>query len=142
AEFGTPPSWDQQKKPETEKTGAMPNHRSRGTKSMPLNPFRKLLLAGAALAVSAGLAPAQVHSYAPADIEAGMGLYQANCLGCHGDRGDAVEGANLSTGRFRRVSSDEDMIRLLRIGIPNTPMPPHDRLSTGDLRMIVAFVRS
>src|SRR5690606_21520124 len=61
---------------------------------------------------------------------------------CHGDRGDAVEGANLATGRFRRVSSDEDMIRLIRAGIPNTPMPPHDRLSVGDVRQIVAFVRS
>lgn len=110
---------------------------------MSLNPSRRLkLAAGAALGLLAGAVMAQEHSYAPADIEAGMGLYQANCLGCHGDRGDAVDGADLSSGRFRRVSSDEDMIRLIRSGIPNTLMPPHDRLSVGELRVIVAFVRS
>jgi mono/diheme cytochrome c family protein len=49
---------------------------------------------------------AQEHSYAPSDIENGRGLYQANCLGCHGNNGEAVEGANLATGRFRRASSD------------------------------------
>lgn len=100
-----------------------------------------LLSACAALALP-GAALAQEHSYAPADIQSGMGLYQANCLGCHGNNGDAVEGANLSTGRFRYASTDEDLIRLIRSGIPNTPMPPHDRLSMGEVRMIVAFLRS
>ncbi|MDT8399204.1 MAG: c-type cytochrome [Pseudomonadales bacterium] len=94
-----------------------------------------LLLGGRELA-------AQEHSYAPADIEAGQGVYQANCLGCHGDKGDAVEGANLSTGRFRRGSTDEDLIRVIRTGIPNTLMPPHTTLSTGQIRTAVAFLRT
>jgi len=85
---------------------------------------------------------AQEHSYAPSDIENGRGLYQANCLGCHGDNGDAVEGANLSTGRFRRASADEDLIRLIREGIPNTLMVRKTNLSYGDTRAIVAFLRS
>lgn len=100
-----------------------------------------LLSACAALALPGALL-AQEHSYAPADIEAGMGLYQANCLGCHGDKGDAVQGANLSSGRFRRASTDDDLVSLIRTGIPNTPMPPHDRLSAGEVRMIVAFLRA
>lgn len=85
---------------------------------------------------------AQEHSYAPADIDNGRGLFQANCLGCHGDAGDAVDGANLSTGRFRRASSDEDLIRLIRTGIAGTPMPPHTGLSVGQVRTIVAFLRA
>ena len=85
---------------------------------------------------------AQEHSYAPSDIENGRGLYQANCLGCHGDNGDAVDGADLSTGRFRRASSDEDLIRLIREGIPNTLMIPKQNLSYGDTRAIVAFLRA
>lgn len=85
---------------------------------------------------------AQEHSYAPSDIENGRGLYQANCLGCHGNEGDAVEGANLSTGRFRRASADEDLIRLIREGIPNTLMIPKTNLSYGDTRAIVAFLRA
>lgn len=85
---------------------------------------------------------AQEHSYAPADIENGRGLYQANCLGCHGDDGDAVDGVKFSTGRFRRASTDEDLIRLIREGIPNTLMIPKTNLSYGDTRAIVAFLRS
>ncbi|MDA9909584.1 c-type cytochrome [Gammaproteobacteria bacterium] len=88
------------------------------------------------------LLQAQEHSYAPSDIENGRGLYQANCLGCHGNDADAVEGANLSTGRFRRASSDEDLIRLIREGIPNTLMIPKTNLSYGDTRAIVAFLRA
>lgn len=95
-----------------------------------------------ALLAAAGTAAAQEHSYAPSDIENGRGLYQANCLGCHGNNGDAVEGANLGSGRFRRASSDEDLIALIRTGIPETLMIPRPQLSYGDLRSIVAFLRT
>lgn len=98
------------------------------------------VLVGLCLLPAAGLA--QQHSYAPADIQAGQGVYLANCQGCHGDQGDGVDGANLGTGRFRRASSDEDLIRLIRTGIPGTPMPPHERLSMGELRTVVAFLRA
>jgi len=85
---------------------------------------------------------AQEHSYAPSDIENGRGLYQANCLGCHGNNGEAVEGANLATGRFRRASSDEDLIALIRNGIPNSLMIARPQLAYGELRALVAFLRS
>jgi putative heme-binding domain-containing protein len=101
-----------------------------------------LALACVGLLTSAGAAIAQEHSYAPSDIENGRGLYQANCLGCHGNNGDAVEGANLATGRFRRVSTDEELIALVRTGIPDTLMIPRPQLSYGELRSIVAFLRT
>jgi putative heme-binding domain-containing protein len=94
------------------------------------------------LLIAAGTAAGQEHSYAPSDIENGRGLYQANCLGCHGNNGDAVEGANLGSGRFRRASSDEDLIALIRSGIPETLMIPRPQLAYGDLRAIVAFLRT
>jgi cytochrome c oxidase cbb3-type subunit 3 len=102
---------------------------------------RKTMLA-MALAFAAATAQAQEHSYAPSDIENGRGLYQANCLGCHGNNGDSVEGANLGSGRFRRASSDEDLIALIRTGIPGTLMIPRPQLSYGDLRALVAFLRT
>lgn len=100
------------------------------------------LLWAALIVMSSGKLAAQEHSYAPADIENGRGLYQANCLGCHGNEGDGVDGANLSTGRFRYASTDEDLIRLIRTGIPNTPMPSHAALSVGQVRTLVAFLRA
>jgi len=106
--------------------------------------FHKLLLGSATtlLCASATVVLAQEHSYAPSDIENGRGIYQANCLGCHGNNGDSVEGANLASGRFRRASSDEDLMALIRIGIPETLMIPRPQFAYGDLRALVAFLRS
>src|SRR5690606_33910203 len=91
-------------------------------------------LLGASLLFGAAGSFAQEHSYAPSDIENGRGLYQANCLGCHGNNGDSVEGANLASGRFRRASSDEDLIALIRTGIPGTLMIPRPQFTYGELR--------
>jgi putative heme-binding domain-containing protein len=85
---------------------------------------------------------AQEHSYAPSDIENGRGLYLANCQGCHGDNGNSVEGVNLGSGRFRRASTDEDLIALIRGGIPNTLMIARPQFSYAELRSVVAFLRS
>lgn len=87
-------------------------------------------------------AQSQEHSYAPSDIDNGRGLYQANCLGCHGNDGAAVEGADLASGRFRRAVTDEELIALIRTGIPNTLMIPRPQLSYAELRAIVAFLRT
>ena len=107
-----------------------------------MNPtIRRTLLGAAALLLCSGV-QAQEHSYAPSDIENGRGLYQANCLGCHGNNGDSVEGANLASGRFRRASSDEDLMALIRNGIPETLMIPRPQLYYGDLRALVAFLRN
>lgn len=100
-----------------------------------------IALATVLLGLSWG-ATAQQHSYAPSDIENGRGLYQANCLGCHGNNGDSVQGVNLGSGRFRHASTDEDLIALVRAGIPNTLMVPRPQLSYGDLRSLVAFLRN
>ncbi|HYE87344.1 MAG TPA: c-type cytochrome [Vicinamibacterales bacterium] len=106
--------------------------------------LRRFLPVSAAVLLLCGAAGirAQEHSYAPSDIENGRGLYQANCLGCHGNNGDAVEGANLASGRFRRASSDEDLMALIRNGIPDTLMIPRPQFTYGELRALVAFMRN
>lgn len=112
---------------------------------MTLASLRSLFTLGSAttlLLFAANGASAQEHSYAPSDIENGRGLYQANCLGCHGNNGDSVEGANLATGRFRRAGNDEELIALIRTGIPETLMIARPQLAYGDLRSIVAFLRT
>lgn len=111
---------------------------------MILQACRRSLLGSAVVLLlgSAGGASAQEHSYAPSDIENGRGLYQANCLGCHGNNGDSVEGANLASGRFRRASSDEDLMGLIRSGIPDTLMIARPQFSASELRALVAFLRS
>jgi putative heme-binding domain-containing protein len=93
------------------------------------------------LAVAAATLVAQEHSYTPADIENGSGLYQSTCAGCHGPNGDGVPGLDLSRGQFRRGTSDTDIIKIIQTGIAGTPMPPHT-FSDQQAGTIVAYLRN
>lgn len=84
---------------------------------------------------------AQQHSYTPAEIADGKLLYEANCGNCHGGDGNAITGAEVGRGQFRRANSDEDLVRLIRTGIAGTAMPPHGFNDT-QLGTIVAFLRN
>jgi len=81
------------------------------------------------------------HGYTTADIQSGGQRFLQNCASCHGPDGDAVPDANLSSGRFRRAVTDEDLLRIIRNGIPGTPMPPGN-YSEAQARTIVAYLRS
>src|SRR5262245_17253296 len=79
--------------------------------------------------------------YVPAEIEAGGRLFTSSCTGCHGPEGDWIGGVNFSKGQFRRSTSDDDLVRVIMRGIPNTPMPPSS-FSDGQAATIVAYIRS
>ena len=69
---------------------------------------------------AAAQAPATAHpgEYAPADIAYGSRLYDAQCTTCHGANGDGVGGVDLRSGKFRNAVTDQDLIRVITIGIP------------------------
>ena len=83
---------------------------------------------------------AQQHSYSPAEIEEGRKLYDANCGRCHNDTGNGVTGVELFR-QFRRATSDEDVAKIIREGIPGTSMPSH-AFSPAQAQNVVAFLRS
>jgi putative heme-binding domain-containing protein len=91
-----------------------------------------LFLTGALLAQS---------SYTPGEVADGHRLYLANCAGCHGPEGEAVPGVNLGSGKFRRASTDDDIVQITRNGISGTAMPPGN-FSPTQARVIVAYLRS
>jgi cytochrome c oxidase cbb3-type subunit III len=76
----------------------------------------------------------------PAAVIAGTRLYRANCASCHGPNGDLVPGVDLGRGRFRTASSDESLVRIIRNGIPGSPMPPAN-LTEFEAGEIVAYLR-
>jgi putative heme-binding domain-containing protein len=75
------------------------------------------------------------------DIEDGGRLFQANCASCHGPDGDAVPGVDLGHGQFRRASSDDDLVQIIRNGIPGTAMPP-TAFTDQQAGTIVVYLRS
>ena len=76
-----------------------------------------------------------------ADLLDGERAYQASCANCHGANGDLVAGIDFGRGQFRRPMTDEDLARIIRNGIPNTPMPPTN-MTSEQAAKIVAYLRS
>jgi putative heme-binding domain-containing protein len=81
------------------------------------------------------------QQYTSAEAEMGRQTFTNNCVSCHGPEGDAVQGVDLGHSRFRRASTDSDLMRIMRNGIPNTSMPPNN-LSQEQAHAIVAYLRS
>jgi putative heme-binding domain-containing protein len=86
---------------------------------------------------------AQDHpgQYSAQDIETGSRLYADQCALCHGPNGDAVAGADLRRGQFRRSVSDEDLARVIAVGIPDAGMPGF-KLQPSEVDGLVAFIRA
>ncbi len=76
-----------------------------------------------------------------ADIEDGGRVFQNTCANCHGPDGDQIAGIDLGRGQFRRPMSDQDLIQIIRNGIPGTPMPAGN-FSEEQAARVVAYLRS
>jgi putative heme-binding domain-containing protein len=72
-----------------------------------------------------GLLSAQGR-YNPTVVQEGQRLYTDHCDMCHGPEGDAVPGVDLGHNKFRLASSDADLAKIIKNGIPGTAMPPHN----------------
>jgi cytochrome c oxidase cbb3-type subunit III len=81
------------------------------------------------------------HEYPATDVDNGGRLFLATCAACHGPDGDAVANVNLGRGQFRRATTDEDLIRIIRTGIPGTGMPANN-VSEVNVANIVAYLRT
>src|SRR5262245_31673309 len=59
-----------------------------------------------------------------ADVAAGEKIFVSQCASCHGRDGRGGGGGpDLTTGRFKRASSDEGIFQIINKGIPGTTMP-------------------
>jgi DMSO reductase family type II enzyme heme b subunit len=101
-------------------------------------------------------AGAQVTPDNEALLTRGAALFAQQCTVCHGDTGQGDGPAsylldpkprNFTAGLFRVVStanlnpSDEDLLGVLRKGMPGSAMPPWGHLPESDLHALVATVR-
>jgi cytochrome c oxidase cbb3-type subunit III len=79
--------------------------------------------------------------YPRADIEYGSRIYAAQCSTCHLPTGDGIAGVNLRSGRFRNVSRDQDLARIITSGIPQTAMPPF-KFDAAEVAGVIAYLRN
>src|SRR5713226_8957110 len=95
-----------------------------------------------ALAASPLLIAQQIHTGTGSESEDGKRLFVANCAPCHGPDGDAIAGVDFGHGKFRRASSDNDIIEIVKAGVPGTGMPAFsNELSEVEIRMLTSYLR-
>src|SRR6478752_2936081 len=80
------------------------------------------------------------HSTAQ-DIDDGGRVFRNTCANCHGPDGDEVAGIDLGRGVFRRAKTDQDLVQIIRNGVPGTAMPASN-FAAAQAEQIVAYLRS
>ncbi len=75
-----------------------------------------------------------------ADAALGRQYFLGHCASCHGPEGEGGRGVNLTTGRYRLGSSDRELYRTIRRGIPGSEMP-EARISETEIWRVITFVR-
>jgi cytochrome c oxidase cbb3-type subunit 3 len=75
------------------------------------------------------------------DIDDGGRAFRNTCANCHGPDGDGVAGIDLGRGVFRRAKTDQDLVQIIRAGVPGTAMPASD-MPVEQAEQIVAYLRS
>lgn len=91
--------------------------------------------------VPAVFAPVFAQHETASDVVDGERAFRNVCANCHGPDGDLIPGIDLGRGQFRRTMSDEDLVRIIRTGIPNTAMPP-SQMSVAQAQTLVAYLRA
>jgi len=76
-----------------------------------------------------------------ADLLDGERAFRSTCANCHGPDGNLIPGIDLMKGQFRRQYADDDIVRIIRTGIPNTAMPA-TTMTVEQAQKIVAYLRS
>jgi putative heme-binding domain-containing protein len=91
-------------------------------------------------AVMATAALAAQETPPSVDAQDGQRAYLGACTNCHGPDGNSVPGVDLAHGQFRHASTDDELVEIIRRGIPGTAMPPGN-YSPVQAARIVAYLR-
>jgi mono/diheme cytochrome c family protein len=109
------------------------------------------------LLVSAVALAARAQAAADA-LEAGKRVYEQNCVQCHGEKGDGQGLAaphllprprDFTSGKFKlrttpsgKLPTDDDLRRVVRLGMPYSSMPPWPSLSDAEVDAVVQYLKT
>ncbi|MFN7919377.1 MAG: c-type cytochrome [Bryobacteraceae bacterium] len=104
--------------------------------------MRILALTAAAIAICAAADEKIQLPSTPEDIATGKKLFLGGCTYCHGPTGDGGKGADLSRPVLVRAKSDDDLVRIIEVGIPGTEMPGAWHMTRREITQTAAFVKT
>ncbi len=103
------------------------------------------------------LAPA-ARARAAGSAEAGKKVYEQHCIQCHGEKGDgngeaavhlSPQPRDFTSGKFKlrttpsgALPTDDDLKRVVRMGMPYTSMPAWPKLSDAEVDGVLQYVKS
>lgn len=99
-------------------------------------------MALAADAVWAQSGAAVVLPKASEDLAKGERLFNAQCAGCHGPRGEGAKGPTLARPQLSRAADDAALYRVIESGIPGTEMPGAWAMIDREVLQVTAYVKS
>ena len=108
---------------------------------LPAPGFRLPACASAVFLLLVASVPVSAQHETAFDIEDGSRAFRNSCQNCHGPDGNEIPGVDLGRGQFKTASSDADLIRVIRNGVPGTAMPPVN-MPEEQARRIVTYLRS
>ncbi|MBI2826083.1 MAG: c-type cytochrome [Planctomycetia bacterium] len=96
-----------------------------------------------AIAESESAQSSELTAKDEAALAEGQALYRGLCSGCHGGMGRGGKGPNLTDDRWLHGDKDEDIIRVIKNGVPGTTMKKlGESLKEQQTASIVGYVRS
>ncbi|HEY4379377.1 MAG TPA: cytochrome c, partial [Acidobacteriaceae bacterium] len=94
-----------------------------------------------AVAVSA-LVCAGISGYAQVQVELGARQFAVTCAGCHGaDGSGSLKGPAIGSLAKTVARSDDELIRIVRDGVPGKGMPPAKALGDEKVAALVRYLR-
>lgn len=75
-------------------------------------------------------------------VDTGRAIFAANCLGCHGAKGEGATGANLTDGYWLHGSSPTEIFTTIYTGVGPKGMPAWGGLLGEEVQDVLAFVLS
>ena len=87
--------------------------------------------------------PKELTPEEKAALAEGQSLFRGLCSGCHGGMGRGGKGPDLTDDRWLHGSKDEDIIRVIKNGVPGTTMKKlGESLKDEQIDKIVSYVRT
>ncbi|MDR3634584.1 MAG: c-type cytochrome [Isosphaeraceae bacterium] len=78
-----------------------------------------------------------------ADLGEGQSLFRGLCSGCHGGAGRGGKGPDLTDNRWIHGGRDEDIVGVIRNGVPKTTMKKMgESLKEPQIRKLLGYIRS